>query len=257
MAKKPLTITAPERPAPAATPKSAQPIYELSTVTLDEAPSSVALPPEAAMLTDQLRELAVRVLGARRRLGDALLDACRWLSEARAAAEEGQWYVFLRVTGTSPDSAENLLNIHARVRQNTAFAEKIRSGWLNQTVAGELAKPATPPEVLQQLLERAEPPRVVDVKRARRILPQARDAYHIVDNPNYSGSPPVLSAPLDSDIAQAGQTTLAALLAEVATSLEAIAAQAHTLSSDEDTRQTLSRIKAATEAIQHHVSAAE
>lgn len=143
MAKKQqLTIKAPERPVSTAPVRPAQPIYELSTNVLDAAPTSVALLPEADTLSEQLRELAVRFIGARRRVGEALLEACRYMSEARAAAEEGQWYVFLRVTGTSPDSAETLLNIHIRASQHAAFAEKIRSGWLNQTVAGELAKPS-------------------------------------------------------------------------------------------------------------------
>ena len=195
MAKKPFTLTAPERPTLIAPTRPGQPIYELSTVAFDTTPSSIALPPEAVALSDHLRELAVRVLGARRRIGEALLDACRWYSEARATAPEGQWYIFLRVTGTSPDSAENLLNIHVRVLQSTAFAERIRSGWLNQTVAGELAKPSTPPELIQQLLAREEPPRVADVKRARRPFLQARDEHHIVDNPNYSGSVPAIGPP--------------------------------------------------------------
>lgn len=260
MAKNKLTIKAPERPTPAQPARSAQPIYELSTTTLEAASTSVALPPEADSLSEPLRELAVRFIGARRRVGEALLEACRYMSEARVAAEEGQWYVFLRVTGTSPDSAETLLNIHYRAAQHEAFAEKIRSGWLNQTVAGELAKPSTPPEVLQQLLERDEPLRVVDVKRARRAPAASRDEIHSVDNPNYSGSLSVTSVAggmhdVVQAIAEAEQATLSALLNEVATSLEAIATQAHALSANEQTRHTLQRIEQATEALRRRLSA--
>lgn len=258
MAKKQLTIKAPERPAPAAPVRPAQPIYELSTNALDAAPTSVALPAEAETLSEPLRELAVRFIGARRRVGEALLEACRYMSEARAAAEEGQWYTFLRVTSTSPDSAETLLNIHYRASQHAAFAEKIRSGWLNQTVAGELAKPSTPPEVLQQLLEREEPLRVADVKRARRAPVPYREERHIVDNPNYSGSTVIAEGPSGSHdvaqlVAQAEQTTLAALLTEVATTLEAISAQADTLPPDEHTLHTLQRIEQATATIRRRL----
>ena len=263
MAKKQqLTIKAPERPVSTAPVRPAQPIYELSTNVLDAAPTSVALLPEADTLSEQLRELAVRFIGARRRVGEALLEACRYMSEARAAAEEGQWYVFLRVTGTSPDSAETLLNIHIRASQHAAFAEKIRSGWLNQTVAGELAKPSTPPEVLQQLLEREEPLRVADVKRARRAPIPDREERHIVDNPNYSGSTVIAEGPSGGQdvvqlVAQAEQTTLTALLVEVATSLETISVQAHTLPPDEHTLHTLQRIEQATATLRHRLMPGE
>lgn len=260
MAKSKLTIKAPERPAPAAPAKPAQPIYELSTTTLEAAPTSVALPPEAEALSERLRELAVRFIGSRRRVGEALLEASRYMSEARAAAEEGQWYVFLRVTGTSPDSAEMLINIHTRANQHPTFAEKIRSGWLNQTVAGELAKPSTPPDVLQQLLERDEPLRVADVKRARRQPAPARDDLHSVDNPNYSGTPlPADGRDTHQDaaqiIAEAGQATLSALLSEVAASLEALAAQAHRLPTNKQTQRTLQRIEQATADIRRRLPA--
>jgi hypothetical protein len=258
MAKKPLTIKAPERPASLTSAQAVTPVYELSTTILDAAPTSVALPPEADALSVALRELAVRFIGARRRVGEALLEASRYMSEARAAAEEGQWYIFLRVTGTSPDSAESLLNIHLRAAQHPAFAEKIRSGWLNQTVAGELAKPSTSPEVLAQLLGREEPLRVADVKRARKLITSNRDEHHIVDNPNYSGS---LGSQMDAErTLQAAvpvkQSSLAALLNEVATSLEAIAAQANLLPSGEHTIQALSRIEQATAAIRRHMPGA-
>lgn len=262
MAKKQLTIKAPERPVPASPARPASPIYELSTNVLDAAPTSVALPPEAETLTEPLRELAVRFIGARRRVGEALLDACRYMSEARAAAEEGQWYVFLRVTSTSPDSAETLLNIHYRAAQHSTFAEKIRSGWLNQTVAGELAKPSTSPEVLQQLLEREEPLRVADVKRARRRTVPDREEHHSVDNPNYSGSAiAVQGSGREHDamqaIAQAEQATLTVLLAEVAASLEALAIQAHALPRSEDALHMLRRIEQATAAIRRQMAPEE
>jgi len=248
MAKPTLKIKAPERPTPAASAQAATPIYELSTTALNAAPTSVALPPEANDLSDGLRELAVRFIGARRRVGESLLEACRYMSEARAAAEEGQWYIFLRVTSTSPDSAETLLNIHLRAGQHPAFAEKIRSGWLNQTVAGELAKPSTTPEVLTQLLEREEPLRVADVKRARKLTAPGGDSHHNpVDNPDYSGSLGAAGAGGSQRGAlSADQVPLVALIEEVAVSLEAISAQADALSPDSRTLHALGRIERAT-----------
>jgi hypothetical protein len=258
MAKKPLTIKAPERPTSLTSTQAATPVYELSTTILDAAPTSAALPPEADTLSGALRDLAVRFIGTRRRLGEALLEAARYMSEARAAAEEGQWYIFLRVTSTSPDSAGNLINIHHCAAQHPAFAEKIRSGWLNQTVAGELAKPTTSPEVLAQLLGREDPLRVADVKRARKLIAPDRDKNHIVDNPNYSGS---LGSQIESGSRRqaavpAQHSSLAALLDEVATRLEAIAVQAYSLPSGEHTIQALSRIEQATAAIRQHVPGA-
>ena len=44
--------------------------------------------------------------GARQRSGEALLEAARWLSEARAEAQHGEWRVFLEATNTSDDTAE-------------------------------------------------------------------------------------------------------------------------------------------------------
>jgi hypothetical protein len=124
---------------------------------------------------------------ARRRSGEALLDAVRCLNEARVLADEGTWYLFLQVTQTSADVAERLLNIHTATQRDPRFEGAVVRGFLNQTVAGELARPSTPPEVVQRLLEAEQPPRVADVKRAVRELKQARDGSHIVDNPHNAG----------------------------------------------------------------------
>lgn len=55
----------------------------------------------------------------------------------------------------------------------------------------------------------------------------------------------------------ADQAALVALLAEIATSLEAIAAQAHMLPLDERTLQTLHRIEQGTAAIRRRMPASE
>lgn len=169
--------------APLATDAPRGTPYALSTsVQLED------LPAEAQALGAQLYDVARRYVGARRRSGEALLDAVRCLNEARELADEGTWYLFLQVTQTSADVAERLLNIHIATQRDPRFEAAIVRGFLNQTVASELARPSTPPEVVQRLLEAQQPPRVADVKRAVRELKQGRDRNHIVDNPHNAGS---------------------------------------------------------------------
>jgi hypothetical protein len=122
-----------------------------------------------------MQEIARRYLGARRRSGEALLDAARWLSEARAEAQHGEWQVFLEATSTSDDTAERLLNIHTQAMQNPQFAESIRTNWIGQSVASLLARPSTPPEIIGDVLASPEPPTVAEVQRkirqARPVTP--------------------------------------------------------------------------------------
>jgi hypothetical protein len=183
---KPAAAAPPEQivePAPLATDAPRGAPYALSTsVPIED------LPPEAQSLGTQLYDVARRYVGARRRSGEALLDAVRCLNEARVLADEGTWYLFLQVTQTSADVAERLLNIHIATQRDPRFEAAIVRGFLNQTVAGELARPSTPPEVVERLLEAEQPPRVADIKRAVRELKQNREGSHIVDNPHYAGS---------------------------------------------------------------------
>ncbi|NJO84692.1 MAG: hypothetical protein HC828_19275, partial [Blastochloris sp.] len=132
-------------------------------------PDDVTLPLDAeTQLGSELYQIARHYLGARRRMGAALLDMVRTLLHARQIADDGTWYVFLELTYTKPDTAELLLNIARRAEENAGYADAIVRGHFNQTVAGELARPSTPPAVIAQLLTTTEPPRVADVKRARR-----------------------------------------------------------------------------------------
>ncbi len=159
-------------------------------------PSTVTLPAEARKLGERLLDIARNYVLARRRRGEALLDAARWLSEARNVADEGRWYLFLDVTGTSPDVAERLLNIHLAASRDARFAEAIISGHLNQTVAGLLARPSTPPEIMDALIETDAPPRVSDVQRALRtghydaLFEEETSQEPVVDNPHYAGEMP-------------------------------------------------------------------
>jgi hypothetical protein len=134
--------------------------YPISTRAAD-----TVLPAEAGVLSERLQEIARQYIGARQRSGEALLEAARWLSEARAEAQHGEWRVFLEATNTSDDTAERLLNIHRQAMQNPQFAESIRVNWLGQSVAALLAQPSTPPEIVAEVLDSPEPPTVVGVRK--------------------------------------------------------------------------------------------
>ena len=123
------------------------------------------LPPQASALSSRLQELARQYLGARRRSGEALLDAARWLSEARAEAQHGEWHLFLEATGTSDDAAERLLNIHTQAMANPQFADAIGRNWLSQSAAALLARQSTPPEIVSEVLESEHPPTKADIER--------------------------------------------------------------------------------------------
>lgn len=166
----------------------------------------VTLPAEASKLGHELMEIARNYLVARRRRGEALLDAATWLSQARSIADEGRWYLFLEVTGTSHDVAERLLNIHLAAQRDSRFREAVISGHFNQSVAALVARPSTPPSVLDTMLESECSPRISDVQRAMQTVQRegtlrnfvvgldepapAEQQFEstIVDNPHNAGS---------------------------------------------------------------------
>ena len=128
------------------------------------------LPAQAGALPEAMQTIARNYLAARRRSGEALLDAARWLAEARATAQHGEWYVFLEATGTTEPTARRLLDIHEEAARSPQFAERITSNWLGFTSAAEIAAPRTSPEVRQELLSRPEPPSVAEIRAARREI---------------------------------------------------------------------------------------
>src|SRR5690606_3561900 len=119
----------------------------------------------ASMLSSHLQEIARLYVQARRRSGEALLEAARWIYEARAEAKHGEWSIFLEATATSADSAERLINIHEQAMQNPRFAEAISNNWMGQSVAALLARPSTPTEVVEQILEEGESVSVSEVRQ--------------------------------------------------------------------------------------------
>lgn len=125
------------------------------------------------LLSDSLQNLARLYVGARRRSGEELLKAARWLSEARAMAQVGEWQMFLDATNTSHDTATRLINIHRRAMENPQFAESVARNWIGHSAAALLAKPSTPPEVIEEVLAGDEPPSVAEVREAIRAGKEA------------------------------------------------------------------------------------
>lgn len=150
-----------QKPAQAEVAERA-PAIDYPVSTRSDAPE---LPALAGGLSERMQEIARQYVGARRRSGEALLEAARWLSEARAEAEHGEWGTFLEATNTSDDAAERLLNIHRQAMQNPQFAEAIRTDWIGQSAAALLAQPSTPPEVVAEVLASPEPPTVAEVRK--------------------------------------------------------------------------------------------
>jgi len=138
--------------------------------TTDEA--EVPLPEAVLALRVELREIARSYIGARRRSGRALLEAARWLSEARAAAAHGEWDDFLAATATTADTSERLLRIYERSMRHPAFAAAVADGRLNQSAAERLARSSTSAEVIDEVLTAEKPPTVAEVDRAIRAAKQ-------------------------------------------------------------------------------------
>jgi len=137
--------------------------YGLSTaVTAPE------LPARAGALPERLQDIARNYLGARRQSGMSLLEAARWLSEARQEAQHGEWAIFLEAIGLDESRARAQIRIHEEAQRDPMFADRIVNGFLSEAVARELL-PA-PKEVREEVLARETPPTLQDVREAKRAL---------------------------------------------------------------------------------------
>jgi|GEM_PF-3207406 len=203
-------------------------------------------------LSERLREIARHYLGARRRSGEALLEAARWMSEARSEAAHGEWQVFLEATGTSPDTAERLLNIHTQAMQHPQFAEAIIHGRLSQSAAALLARDSTPPTVIDAVLAAETEPSVAEVQRAIRNARKAAagETAHVAEsghgeNPQIADFGPAVEAPVEA-------MTLK-LLQDAAALLTTLAARAEQLPRGEATEQAMEEVVQAVEALRRAV----
>ena len=118
-------------------------------------------------LSTALQDCARRYIAAQQRSGEALLEACAALAEARALAKHGEWGRFLEATRTSEGAAKRLLDIHAEAERDPQFAAAVRSNWIGATVAAELAQPSFPAEARSALLSAPEPPTRADVQSVK------------------------------------------------------------------------------------------
>src|SRR6185295_15374191 len=144
--------------------------FPLSTTI---APQAIILPPEATDLAAAEQDLARHFLTAWRRTHEFLLEAARWMAEARETVEHGRWGLWLRVVGISDDKSEELRHIWWRAQQHAACAEGIRQGRINATTAGLLAPPTVPAEIIDEVLSSETPPKT---KVLERRLSAARQA---------------------------------------------------------------------------------
>lgn len=136
--------------------------------TLSTSLAAPALPERAGALPERLQDIARSYLGARRQSGVSLLEAARWLSEARQEAKHGEWAIFLEAIGLDESRARAQIRIHEEAQRDSLFADRIINGFLSETVARELL-PALP-EVRDQVLARDTPPTLQDVRDAKRAL---------------------------------------------------------------------------------------
>ena len=217
-----------------------QPTINYGISTRAEAPE---LPTLVATLSERLQDLARQYIGARRRTGEALLEAARWLSEARAEAQHGEWSVFLEATGTSDDTAERLLNIHRLAMQNPQFAESVRTNQIGQSIAGLLSQPSTPPEVVAEVLSSPQPPTVAEVqKKIRQARPpktQTPPDLGKAKNPQFADFTP------RNESTEHEQPTAIAMLHEVKLVLAHVEHSVNELPAGQETSQALEQIEQA------------
>src|SRR6266545_5867762 len=116
-------------------------LWKVGTIELDKGgvialarQIEAGLAPTGAILSQQLQDLAQTYIAAQQRSGEALLEACAAIHEARALAQHGEWGYWLTATRTSESAAKRLLDIHAQADADPQFAAAVRSNWIGATV---------------------------------------------------------------------------------------------------------------------------
>ena len=243
---------------PSAAPDSASSVGESVTYPIGPLPQpdELALTSQVGALSIALQEIARRFIGARRRSGEALLEAARWLHEARTQAKHGEWGIFLEATGTSDDAAERLLNIHTLAMTDQRFADAVARNWLSQSVAADLARPSTPPEALQALLDAERPPSRAEAQQAIKGARRGQNPHNAdsaglgvaeVQNPhNTDFASHMESNAQDQDVIEGNDLRQ---LQEAAAMLTALARRADALPSGSATLHALEEAEAALRAI--------
>lgn len=144
----------------------------------------------APVLTPRLQDLARQFLAAMRISGEKLLEASSYVAEAHERAAHGEWRIWLEATGTSEAGAEQLLNIYTRASADDAFADAIKRNFLSRSTAALLARPSTPPEVVERALSGPTPPTVNQVRQEiAASRPAKPDTYQVLDQPPTDDAP--------------------------------------------------------------------
>ena len=220
------------------------PAYTTSLAVVDG-----PLTPAVLALRDSLQIIARSYIGARRRSGLALLEAARWLSEARVEAQHGEWDDFLEATETLADTAEQLLRIYEGSMAYPALAEAVTTGRVNQSVAERLTRRSTPPTVIDQVLSSARPLKVADVDR---VIKAARQSDPVVDEAVVEGQIPKIMEFEPNDHRVEGSSTLRQLQ-EAAMNMSELLRQAEAIPAGEETLKLIDQIDKATAAIRRSI----
>lgn len=150
----------------------------LDEIEIEDAPVSA--------LSPRLQSIARNYIGARARAGGAILDAARYLAEARATAKRGEWGIFLESTGTQEDTASRMIAIANRADTDQQYARAINDGRLAFTAAFELL--SAPAETQQHALESEMPTPASTIRHAKQEL-KLRTSAEFVSAPESTPLP--------------------------------------------------------------------
>lgn len=245
----PYAVTPPkpaeEAPPPEATAIQRGPAYTTSLAVVDS-----PLPPAVLALRDGLQIIARSYIGARRRSGLALLEAARWLSEARVEAQYGEWDDFLKATETLSDTAEQLLRIYEGSMAYPALAEALTTGRVNQSVAERLTRRSTPSTVIDQVLSSDRPLKVAEVDR---VIKAARQGEPVVVNEAVVGGqiPIILEFEPNEHRVEDGSTLRQ--LQEAVINMSELLRQADAIPAGEETLKLIDQIDKAAAAIRRSI----
>lgn len=163
-----------ERPTPTETPPPegaalqrarGAPLGLSTTITTD----TLNLTEHERELLEQLspdeQTISLHFRVAWRQTHESLLEAARWMAQARDTIEHGRWSTFLAFAGVSDDMSEMLRHIHYRAQAHPRFAEEVRRGRLGTTAAGLLADPKVPMQFVDDVLDASELPKTKTLER--------------------------------------------------------------------------------------------
>ena len=237
-------------------PASDAPPIAISTVPPVDEPNAALI--EA--LRPQMRELAVRFVGARRRSGQAILEMGQILAQANDEAQYGEWDDYLQAVDLSDDTARKLMQIFRAALDDAAFADGVRRNWFQQSVAMRIVRERDPDrrrEVIDALLspERTERPSDAEtgavIRRVRQrhaapvdVLPEAALERGSDDGGSQSPTAPERAVVLEVDSA-----AVLAILQGHAAGISELVSLAGSLPRTPATEETLQQLEQAIAAI--------